>query len=278
MHTFPPPNPQHLPASAGLRWLKQACLLLGNRRLWPYLFGFSLLQIIGRMSYQALISKTPWPAWGERHQWSWQTLHFLAESQIDLLLFSLCLLLVCQQQATGRTNWRRILPPLRRRYPALAGIWLLIIVSIYIVPANGISAFLSEVRSLSPDGQFIAELLILSLLLPVQCIAFLLFQPLMLDSVPAKQAIAAGLRAARLNWQPLLIIQLPFWLAAVFVLWMGSGLFAFDGTWFVWLDSVLLPLLLNPFDPPLLYLAYRDIFPTHAGKYAFDQANQPVFR
>ncbi|MBH5328084.1 hypothetical protein H9Q10_00130 [Eikenella sp. S3360] len=266
-HTAPLP-PQRHPAAAGLRWLKQACRLMCQRRLVPYLFGLTLLQIIGTGIYWTVIEHTPWQAWGQQHWWAWRTLHDLADSQIGLLLSSFGLFAVHQQQTVGQTDWRAILPLLCRRLPSLAGVWLLLFLLFYMALPNGLFAFLSEIRSLSPSGQFTAYLLIMNLLMPLWSAAFFLVSPLMLAAVPAKPAIRASLRAARANWRPILIALSPFWLISIFMWWAGSGLFAFDPDWYFQLDYILLPLLFGPLDPALCYLICRDIYPSHTANQA----------
>ena len=226
-HTLP--EPCRHPASAGLRWLKQACLLLYDRQLLPFLLGLTLLQIIGTAAYFELTQGTPWQAWGRNHPWSWDILHILVDLQIGQLLLCFFFLLVRQRQETVPT---------------------------------GISEFLYEVRSLSPYSQAIAFYLIISLLSPVQTVVLFLLSPLMLVSVPAKQALHASWRAARLNWLPLLIVSAPFWLGTLFFTWVGSGLFDFDPGLYDRLYYAWLPLIISPIEPFLFYLPYRDIYGT----------------
>ena len=259
-HTLP--EPCRHPASAGLRWLKQACLLLYDRQLLPFLLGLTLLQIIGTAAYFELTQGTPWQAWGRNHPWSWDILHILVDLQIGQLLLCFFFLLVRQRQETGQTDWRTVLPPLRRRYPALVAVSLILFALFFVILPTGISVFLYEVRSLSPYSQAIAFYLIISLLSPVQTVVLFLLSPLMLVSVPAKQALHASWRAARLNWLPLLIVSAPFWLGTLFFTWVGSGLFDFDPGLYDRLYYAWLPLIISPIEPFLFYLPYRDIYGT----------------
>ncbi len=84
----------------------------------------------------------------------------------------------------------------------------------------------------------------------------------MLVSVPAKQALHASWRAARLNWLPLLIVSAPFWLGTLFFTWAGIGLFDFDPGLYDRLYYAWLPLIISPIEPFLFYLPYRDIYGT----------------